>query len=94
MRGSWSRDDAHEVERQLFGQAVSGDWAAEKPAITAFETEHDRELFKLRAQLFETREDTTGLVYQELAQALLDRELVDQLPYQVACMALDNNEST
>ncbi|WP_294394139.1 DUF6538 domain-containing protein [uncultured Sphingomonas sp.] len=28
VRGSWSREDAHEVERQLFGREVSDEWTA------------------------------------------------------------------
>lgn len=81
VRASWSRDDAHEAERQIFGQEITDEWIAERGPVDIFPDERDRSMFKLRAELFETRQETFGLVYQELARSLLERGLHDPLQY-------------
>lgn len=92
VRATWSRADAHEVERQIFGQAITDEWDADHGPVDAFPDEHGRSMFKLRAELFETRMDTSGLVNQELARSLLERGPHDPLQFQVACIAHDSDE--
>lgn len=87
MRASWSRADAHEIERQIFGQPITDEWVAEHGPVDAFPDESGRSMFKLRAALFEIRQETSGLVNQEIARSLLESGLLDRPPYQVACMA-------
>lgn len=91
VRSSWSPEDALQVEIQQLGEEVSVDWEVGDGAIAVFDDEQQQRLFKLRADLFETREETFGLVYQELARSLLERGLHDPIQYQVACIAYDSD---
>lgn len=91
VRGSWSQEDAQQAEREILGEEISTDWVADDGAIDVFD-ERGRQNFKLRAEIFESREETYGLVYQELARSLLERGLHDPLHYQVACMAYGSGD--
>lgn len=85
VRSSWSADDARIVEEEVLGEALDGEWESSNLPITLFDSDEEKRRFNLRAQLLETRQ-TGGLVYQELARALLAKGLYDPLSYQLGCL--------
>ena len=90
VRSSWSRDDARQVEREQLGEEISPDWEYGAGPIDLFGGEHGQNLFKVRAGVFENNPATAGLVYQELAAALLERGMFERLGYQVGCIGYES----
>ncbi len=84
VRSSWSNDHARAAEAQHLGEAYTG-WCEDEPTpIPAIDEENARRLFNVRAELFEGRDlSTGGLVYQELARALLARGIYEPLHFAV-----------
>lgn len=90
VRSSWSHDDARQVEREQLGDEISPDWEYGAGPIDLFGGEHGQNLFKVRAGVFENNPATAGLANQELAAALLDRGMFEQLGYQVGCIGYES----
>ncbi|MEZ0495132.1 DUF6538 domain-containing protein [Sphingomonas sp. IW22] len=84
VRSSWSVEHARAVEQQHLGEAQTGYYDPEPTPIPAIDDENERRLFCIRAEIFEGRNlPTDGLVYQELARALLARGVFQPLRFAV-----------
>ncbi|MDJ0276664.1 hypothetical protein QLH51_07640 [Sphingomonas sp. 2R-10] len=98
VRSSWSNEHARAVELQHLAESYTGYSDDEPVPIPAIDTEHARQMFRVRAEVFEGKDlSTDGLVYQELARALLVRGVyeplrfvIGYLPYLVPRIDLSN----
>lgn len=68
--------DADDVDRrQTWGDMIVLEPRVKVEAVPSIDTEPEREIFRLRAQLIEERGIADGLVHQELARLLLKRRI-------------------
>jgi len=72
VRDSWAGTDETE-QRQWWGDICLPEPTIEVEAVPSIDTEPERDIFRLRAELLEGRGIADGLVYQELARVLLVR---------------------
>lgn len=77
---------------QDLGEQWWGDFLVHEPVICdepvpSLESEHERTIYRLRAALLEGRGIVDGLVHQELAAILLDREVYHPLIIATCCAA-------
>lgn len=90
VRSSWSNDHARAAEKQHDGEAFTGFYEEEGDAILAIDGDHERQQFRLRAELLEGRPaltdgtSTDGLAYQDLAAALLARGSLEDMRFAVS----------
>lgn len=73
VRSSWSAEHARTLEQEELGEAETGFLADVGPAVPAFDSREDRELFLLSVKLLEGKGVTDGIVHQQVAKRLLDR---------------------
>jgi hypothetical protein len=79
---SWS-PPAYE-RRQLWGDIVVDEPAAELSAIPSIDDERDRDVFRLWAELIEGRGVADGFAYRELASTVLQRRASREIGFVVS----------